>query len=92
MLLAYAFNQEAETDGNLSLRPVWYAEFQYNQGYTERLCLQKEKNSENINVYQPKILIHSTKNSLYKTYIFHKIMYRLTNEALISSKRFLPFS
>ena len=44
-MVAHTFNPstieaEAEAGGPLSLRPAW---FQESQGYTEKLCLEKQK-------------------------------------------------
>jgi hypothetical protein len=44
--MAHTFNpstREAETGGFLSLRLAWTTEFQDSQGYTEKHCLEKQK-------------------------------------------------
>jgi hypothetical protein len=45
-VVVHAFNpstQEAEAGRFLNSRPVWSTEFQDSQGYTEKPCLEKEK-------------------------------------------------
>jgi hypothetical protein len=52
-MVAHAFNpstQEAEAGGFLSSRPAWSTEFQDNQGYTEKPCLENQK-KKNIYIY-----------------------------------------
>jgi hypothetical protein len=50
-VVAQVFNpsiQEAEAGGFLSSRPAWLqSEFQDSQGYTEKPCLQKQKQNNN---------------------------------------------
>jgi hypothetical protein len=49
-VVAHAFNPstwEAEAGGFLRSRPAWSTEFQDSQGYTEKPCLEKQKNKNN---------------------------------------------
>jgi hypothetical protein len=48
-VVAHAFNpstREAEAGGSLSSRPAWSTEFQDSQGYTEKPCLEKQKQTK----------------------------------------------